>query len=178
MIDAAKFPHLFREWSWGPLRLQFELRDTPPPAPLIGNVNIIPYTEAGWVVLELQNGSIEIVGGTLEPEEQYLDTVKRELVEEAGATLLDFRLFGAFYCISSMPEPYRPHLPHPEFYRLVGYGKIELIGRPTVPAGGEAVVAVHCVSLDEAVQLFRQQNRHELTELYLLAAEIRTEHSQ
>ena len=71
----------------------------------------------------------DIVGGTLEPGETYRDTIRRELPEEAGARLVTFELFGAWHCHSSAPQPCRPHLPHPEFYRVVGCGEIELVGQ-------------------------------------------------
>ena len=85
-------------------------------------------------------------GGTLEPDEPYLETLRRELLEEAGARLLTFTPLGAWHCQSVEPQPYRPHLPHPEFYRLVGWGQVELVGVPTSPAGAEQVAAVELVS--------------------------------
>ena len=70
---------------------------------------------------------------------------RRELLEEAGAQLLTFELFGAWHCRSSAPAPYRPHLPHPESYRVVGYGEVALVGAPTNPPDGEQVIEVACV---------------------------------
>ena len=97
----------------------------------------------------------------------------RELIEEAGARLITFDPFGAWHCFSTAPKPYRPHLPHPEFYRVVGYGPVEIIGSPENPEGGEQVASVEFVPIEEAVQRFRDINRFELGELYQLAARVR-----
>ena len=101
------------------------------------------------------------------------DAISRELVEEAGARLVTFELLGAWHCFSTASKPYRPHLPHPEFYRLVGYGAVEIIGNPENPEGGEQVASVEFVSIEKAVQRFRDINRFELAELYQLAARAR-----
>ena len=60
----------------------------------------------------------------------------------------------------------------PEFYRLVGYGAVEIIGNPENPEDGEQVANVEFVPIEEAVQRFRDINRFELAELYQLAARV------
>lgn len=171
---ANRFPHLFDEvtWPWGPTRARFILLDEAPSDHLIANVNIVPRAGDDWVILRLRDGSWEMPGGTLEPGETYLDTARRELKEEAGAELVSFRLFGAWHCFSLADQPYRPHLPFPEYYRLAGLGEIELVGEPENPAGGEEVVAVKRVSLAAAVARFSALQRYDMAELYQLAAAI------
>lgn len=109
----------------------------------------------------------------LELGESYLDTICRELLEEAGARLLTFEPFGAWRYFSFAPEPYRPHLPHPEFYRVVGWGEAVIVGQPQNPQGGEQVIDVACVPVEEASQRFLAVGRPDLAELYRLAAAIR-----
>jgi 8-oxo-dGTP diphosphatase len=157
------------------MRAQFERLDMPPPH-LISNVNVVPYVGDQWLVIRLENGNWEIPGGTLEPDESYLDAVRRELLEEAGAQLLTFQIFGAWKCISEAPKPYRSHLPHPEFYRLVGYGEVELVGLPLNPSDAEQVASVELVAIDEAARRYRSVGRDDLAELYLLAAAMRAAH--
>jgi 8-oxo-dGTP diphosphatase len=157
------------------MRAQFENLDMLPPH-LISNVNVVPYVGDQWLVIRLENGNWEIPGGTLEPDESYLDAARRELLEEAGARLLTFQIFGAWKCISEAPKPYRPHLPHPEFYRLVGYGEVELVGLPLNPSDAEQVASVELVTLDEAARRYRSVGRDDLAELYLLAAAMRGSH--
>ena len=167
---AETFPNLSRAAAWRPIQARFEFRETPPLEALIGNVNLAPYLGEQWVVIGLQSGEWEIPGGTLEPGEHYLDTLRRELWEEVGAILLSFKTIGAWRCHSTAPKPYRPHLPHPDFYRLAGYGEIELVSRPQNPRGGEQVKVVEPLPLATVMQRFRSINRPDLAELYQLAA--------
>lgn len=166
----SNFPNLFGRASWGTVTCRFECFNEIPPINLISNVNLVPFNEDRWLVLRLHTGEWEVPGGTLEPGESYLDAISRELMEEAGARLITFELLGAWHCFSTASKPYRPHLPHPKFYRLVGYGAVEIISNPENPEGGEQVASVDFVPIEEAVQRFRDINRLELAELYQLAA--------
>ena len=153
-ISEEGFPHLFQDTIWGALKCRFELCRVPPPAGLIGNVNLIPFVGDRWVMIRLQDGTWEIPGGTLEPDESYLQTICRELEEEAGAHLMTFEPLGAWHCRSTSPEPYRPHLPHSEFYRFVGYGEVEIVGTPRNPVGAEQVKCVECASIEQISERF------------------------
>ena len=177
-ISKNDFPNLFGRTSWQTVTCRFEPLNETPPLNLISNVNLVPFKEDRWLILRLQTGEWEVPGGTLEPSESYSDAISRELIEEAGARLITFEPFGAWRCFSTAPKPYRPHLPHPEFYRVVGYGAVEIIGSPENPEGGEQVASVEFVPIEEAVQRFRDINRFELGELYQLAARVREGASQ
>ncbi len=135
----------------------------------VSNVNVVPYTPAGWVVLVLRDGRTEVPGGTREPGESIETTLRRELLEEAGATLRSFRPIGVWDCVSTAEAPYRPHLPHPKFQRLVGVGRVELVTKPT-SGDGEDVVEVLTVSLEEVQARFRESGRGDLADLYGLGA--------
>ena len=173
LISKKDFPHLFGSTSWGTVTCTFECLNQIPPLDRISNVNLVPFKGDRWLILRLQTGEWEVPGGTLEPGESYSDAISRELMEEAGARLITFEPFGAWHCFSTASKPYRPHLPHPEFYRLVGYGAVEITGNPENPEDGEQVASVEFVPIDEAVQRFRDINRFELAELYQLAAKVR-----
>lgn len=146
------------------------LKDAPPDG-LIANVNIVPRAGPDWVLIRLADGAWEMPGGTLEPGENYKQAIRRELLEEAGARLKGFQVIGAWHCISLADKPYRPHLPYPEYYRVVGVGDVELAGAPVNPPDGEQVVAVECAPLATAVHKFISCGRFDLAELYQLASD-------
>lgn len=168
------YPHLFQEttWVWGPTRVKFVLSKILLPVHLISNVNVILRIQKKWITICLKDGTWEIPGGTLEPNEDYLGAARRELLEEVGARLVSFRLIGAWHCISSADMPYRPHLPFPEHYRIVGIGDVEIIKTPENPISAEDVHLVDAGTVEDAMKHFSASQRYDLAELYKLAFDI------
>jgi 8-oxo-dGTP pyrophosphatase MutT (NUDIX family) len=172
---SADMLYLFEDIHWGTISAQFERRSELPPDALISNVTVVPFIADRVVIIRLADGRYEVPGGTREPDEAYFDTARRELIEEAGARLLNYTPFGAWRCTSSAAKPYRPHLPHPQFYRVAGFGEVELVSQPTNPPDGEQVAAVEVVSVDAAADAFITSGRPDLADLYRLAAQLRGE---
>lgn len=166
-------PDLYIPVHYGPVEAVFVPGPELPPQNLIGNVNIVPFVGDAAVVLRVAGERPEILGGTLEPGEDYLAALHRELREEAGADLLSWTFIGAYRCHSVADKPYRPHLPHPDFFRVVGYGEIEIVSQPTNPPGGEEVVEVSVMPVKAAVKVFRLWRRPDIAALFLLAARCR-----
>lgn len=166
----AQYPHLFNRATWGNSHVRFTLLDDAPADTLIGNVNIVSRSGSNWVILQLEDGSWEIPGGTLESGEKYLDTARRELMEEAGAELLSASVIGAWDCLSMASKPYRPHLPHPHYYRLVLCGDVRIVGAPLRLPGAEKIAAVDVCSLKIIIERFSSLGREDLAELYELAS--------
>ncbi|WP_440117745.1 NUDIX hydrolase [Paenibacillus sp. QZ-Y1] len=173
-LNSDQFPALSTSIHWGTVAAEFRLNDIVDET-LVSNVSIIPFVGDQVVVFQIDNGLWELPGGTLEPEEKYMDGLKRELMEELGAELLTYQVFGQFHCMSSASEPYRPHIPHPHFVRLIGYGEVELVGQPLNPVDGEQVIAVEIVEMGEAIKRFEEQSRYDIAEMYKLAYMLREE---
>lgn len=153
--------------------MRFEARQDPPDDKLIANVNIVPYIARGWVVLQFASGEWEIPGGTREPGELWLETAHRELWEEAGCRMQAPQVIGAWKCRSLAAQPYHPHLPFPDYFRLVLLAAVERRGNPTNPPDGEQVSLVAELPLAEAEQRFESQGRQDLADLYRYAAAVR-----
>ena len=169
-----RYPHLFTEttWEWGPIRARFVQLDQPPPDDEISNINLVPRVDKEWILLQHGDGSWDLPGGTLEPGETYMKTLEREMREEAGAEVLSFRLIGAWHCFSLAEKPYRPHLPFPEQYRLVGTGQVRVVHEPINPPGAEQIMSVACTDLDTAITNFNSCNRADLAELYRFVSDL------
>lgn len=170
-----RFPTLFErssfEWGGvasGDLEIQFSLEL--PPDELVSNVKVIGRTAGSVVVCESDRGWRFLPGGTREPGEAIEETARRELLEEAGASIvggLDW--IGAFEVNDPRPTRYRPHLPHPVSYWIYGVGDVALEGRPTNPADGETVTEVLTLPPADAVEYLAQFDNGPLTDVLRLA---------
>lgn len=170
----ALYPTLANPIEWGPVHASFVFASGTDEA-RVSNVSIVPCSGDKYIIFQVENGMWELPGGTLEPGEHYLDGLRREVMEELGGELVSYTIFGQFNCESKAAVPYKAHIPHPQFVRLMGYGQVELVGKPLNPPDGEQVVAVEVVSLEEALQRFHSVGRSDLAELYQLADAIRKE---
>lgn len=174
----SQFPNLSAPifWEWGPIEVQFELLPHDLDESLISNVRIVPFVGDECVVIQFDNGDWDHPGGTLEPGESYMDAARRELSEEAGAVLRSFEPFGVFNCHSLRDGPYQPHLPHPDFYHLIGYADVEITHAPTNPPDGETVIQVQLISPAAAGALFAERREDAgrwMAEMYLLAEKLK-----
>lgn len=170
--NIKDFPTLSESIEWGLVKAKFNFTDTVDEG-LVSNVSIIPYIGDKYVIFQIDNGKWELPGGTLEVGESYMDALRREVMEELGGDLITYEVFGQFDCESSVEKPYKPHISHPKFIRIVGYGEVKLVGKPLNPVGGEQVIAVETVGIEEAINRFKEIDRHDIAELYRLADLIR-----
>jgi 8-oxo-dGTP pyrophosphatase MutT (NUDIX family)/SAM-dependent methyltransferase len=132
---------------------------------------VITFTNDLCLVLRFADGSLGPPGGTLEPGEHWVNTALREAREEAGAILQSLHPFGAFRCRAI--RPYRDHLPHPDFVRVVAWADATPAGKPTQPEGGETILEVLLLPPAEAAQSLRSAGAPEFAELVLIAEEMR-----
>lgn len=170
--DLSAYPILRSPINWGSVEARFVWQQDYP-IELVSNVNIVPIVGDQYVIIRLMNGRYELPGGTLEPNETILDGLKREVIEEVGSELIDYRVVGYFHCISHTEKPYRPHIPHPQFVRLFGYGEVQINGEPTNPLDGEQIATVELVSIHTAIERFESGGRYDIANLYRLAHDVR-----
>lgn len=168
LLNEQNYPALSKPMEWGAVTSIFALTESFDETK-VSNVSIVPAVGDKYVIMQIVNGGWELPGGTLNAGENYLDALKREVMEELGAELVSYHIFGQFRCKSSAAEPYKPHIPHPDFVRLVGYGEVQLTGQPLNPPDGEQVTAVVAVDIEEAVRRFQDIGRFDLAELYKIA---------
>lgn len=172
-ISLDNFKTLKNKITWGTVEAQFVL-DLDYPKELVSNVSIVPIVGDHYVIIKLKNGKYELPGGTLEPGESLLNGLTREVTEEVGSQLINYNIVGYFLCRNSSEKPYRPHIPHPKFVRLFGYGEVKIEGRPTNPTDGEQVDSVEVVSIEQAIERLERDGRYDIADLYRIAHEAKS----
>jgi 8-oxo-dGTP diphosphatase len=125
-----------------------------PPEDLIHRVHLVASPEPGLVtVCESKEGRRFLPGGRLEPGETLPEAARRELMEEAGSEVAgSLQPFFSQVAHSRRVAPYLPHVPHPIAWWTFVATKTSVTGTPTVPAGGEQVIAVHHLPVREAAE--------------------------
>ena len=177
MKDYLKlFPHLSQEYipPDKSLRMNF-LLGTEFPDNLVGTVKMVAYIDNQYLAIRAPSGWWE-PGGKPEPGETYLETIRREMVEETGCRVLDFTVFGAWHCLSLKDSPPEPNLLWPEFYFLWGYGEVEIVSAPS-PTPSEKILEVGFASLAKTCERFRSTPGVGplLIDIYQLADKLRRE---
>ncbi len=163
--------------DWGVVHVAgFTQTATVPDRSLIQSVNIVPFVGERCVVIEVADGSLTLPGGTREPGESLLETARRELLEEAGGEIDLAQPLGYWACRSGRPEPWRAHLPHPDYLRLIVIAEVRLIGPPSNPQDGERIAQVDVMTLPDTVARFRRAGQPELADVYALASAVREAH--
>jgi len=150
---AGMFPGLFTEQHIDYANTDIRLSLEPVADELVNRFHLVCTTTDGRVVVcRSDQGWRFLPGGTREPGEPLTELARRELREEAGATLLDTpRVFAAFRVHSHNPMPYRPHLAHPHAAWAYGIAAVRLDGTPLNPPDGETVVEVLALPARQAV---------------------------
>lgn len=176
MLNPEDYPILFEEytWPWGPVKIKFGFEF--PPNELLSNINIVPYDQKGWLIIRQENGW-GAIGGTMEPNEHYLQTLKRELMEEAGCALVSYKFVGAFRMEFLTDQTYRPHLPFPISYRLLMVGEVKRVAEPENPEDGEQVLEVGSFPIQQVCHLLKKQEDDGpfIAEMYRFSADFLAE---
>lgn len=171
---AHRWPSLFTGHTWGRTSfLGMRLLDGPIDVSILQSVNIVPFVGEDVVLTMMSATKPLLPGGTREYGETLLQTIQREVFEECGAEIDTCVAFALLDCYSYERKPWRPHLPHPEFSRLLCFGDIRMIGGPARGQNMETISAVNVVSLPVAIRSLLTCRRPELAAIYECAAEAR-----
>jgi 8-oxo-dGTP diphosphatase len=175
---AARYPALVKPVRWRNTALTgCRLLIGAPDTTRLQSVNMVPFVDDRVIVIALASGEIMLPGGTRESGESLLETITREMREETGYAIRSCHPFAVLECISYDGRPWRDHLAHPEFERLVCLGEVNAGSLPTNPEDAEQIARVEVMDAPDAVALMQEANRPELADLYRLAADIRaTDH--
>ncbi len=154
--------------------LEGQFSTTPPVDRLVNHVHVVGFVASDIVLCRDNRDVWFLPGGTREPGETIEECADREIAEEAGARRVGpLQWLGAHHFMSLTPEPYRPHLAHPENAWLWCVADVVLDSAPTNPPDGEQVVEVRAAGLDEARDLIRTDGDW-LPDLLDFAWEVRT----
>jgi 8-oxo-dGTP diphosphatase len=154
---AERFPDLFVERFEGYANADLTFRLGASGDALIARLHLVGVEPEGLIVVcRSVEGWRFLPGGTREPGETLTELAERELLEEAGCTLRgSVEVFAHQRSSSRNPEPFRPHLPHPEAAWAYATARVERTGEPTNPPDGEAVVEVLALPVAEAATWLR-----------------------
>ena len=134
-----------------------------------GSSYVIPFvSETKCLVTLRENGRWVLPGGTLEPEENWLQAAHREIMEETGATLDNVRPIGMYHCMSQESRPRLPHFPHPLHVRVVSCADADQVSDPSDSGGSGSIVEVRTIAYNEAAVIFSSDDQ-DFPALYELA---------
>jgi 8-oxo-dGTP diphosphatase len=157
----ARFPDLFRDAyvEYADCRVRYTME--PVPEEHVSRLHLVAFTtDRSVVVCRNEQGGRFLPGGTREPGESLSDLARRELMEEAGATIHgEPRCFAAHIADSNRLTAYRPHLPHPRAYWAWAVAAVEVVGAPTNPPDAESVVEVLTLPPAEAADYLDVHDR-------------------
>ncbi|MBI4944384.1 MAG: NUDIX domain-containing protein [Actinobacteria bacterium] len=152
-IWAARLPDVFEPRDVGYAAARVRATTSFVRESIVSRLHVVAVTTTGSVlVCRTAEGGLFMPGGTKEPGETLDALARRELAEEAGAQLLSpLRRFAGYEATSSLPQPYRPHQPHPVAYWGYAVAQARVVGPPTCPPDAEQGVEVLQLDPQDAV---------------------------
>jgi 8-oxo-dGTP diphosphatase len=130
-----------------------------PPLELISTALVLAFDGDRLLMTELVSRGWDVPGGHVEPGEHPEETVRREVLEETGATVGDLHLLGYQRLRLLGPEPVEYHYPYPDCYQVFYRAQVISLTDflPTPEARGRALYppaearAFRCVQFNEGL---------------------------
>ncbi len=156
---AGRTPVAVADEDWGapgspiPLRFSWYLTPDQPPAALVTSVRAIVLRDDAVLAMREPDGRPYIVpGGHCEVGESHEDTVRREVLEEAGWALGPLAPLGCYQLHNLGPEPPGNRYPYPDSFHTI-YTAAATDYRPEAIVFDQWVASSAFVPLAEALLL-------------------------
>lgn len=133
---------------------------------------MVPWIGNDVVLIRDSNG-YHLPGGTMERDEDVIDTARRELMEESGCVLDTCHPAFIISFHSFDLEPWRPWFAHPDFEKLVCISDVTQIAEPTNPSNAEQMEAIEIFPIQDAIARLEKSGRPDIGEVYGLADHLR-----
>lgn len=101
------------------LRLQAFITTELPPLEYVTSVRAVLLSAQGCAVLSNVDGRHVLPGGRRDGDEPIEQTLRRELMEEAGCTLTTISALGVLHFRHLTPKPADYRYPYPDFMHIV-----------------------------------------------------------
>jgi len=120
LVDRTPVAVADELWGISPLRLSWYLTTDAPPPALVTSTRAIVLRDDAVLVLREPDGRPYIVpGGHCEAGESHEETVRREVLEEAGWALGPLAPLGCYHLRNLGPEPPGNRYPYPDSFHTI-----------------------------------------------------------
>lgn len=144
-------------WAPAPNAVELVASDTLPEARLCTSAYGFIFDADGRMLMADLDRELDIPGGHLDPGEDPIDGMRREVLEETGVTVGKARLFAVQKVTLSCPKPENYGYPYPESCQLFYFSTDFKIGAFTCDEDSKGM---RFVSRDEAGTIpWLQKNR-------------------
>ena len=170
----SKYPTLSEEHGQLCPNVHFRKFENELASTICGSSYIIPFvSDSHCLVTKRSNGKWVLPGGTLEPNENWEEAGRRELLEETRSNLGELHPIGMYYCVSRNDRPRLPHFPHPEHVRVVSWADVVRKTEDRAdPDPNSRIVEVRAVHFRQAAELFGPESA-DFGELYPFAHDMK-----
>jgi 8-oxo-dGTP diphosphatase len=120
MQETAKVLRVEHNLAWLPQPNESQVMLAPhfPPPELVSTACAVAFSDDRLLMTNLRRRGWDIPGGHVEQGEQPEETVRREVKEEAGATLGALHLLGYQRLRLLGPQPQEYRYPYPDCYQV------------------------------------------------------------